>query len=122
MRLYIKCSVCKHEISFWTWSSDRINLKITHGDKIELECKKCNTAKKYYLDDLRAKKSKFALLIASIIFIIGTPLALILLWDYIWQTGLYGAFGLILIIGIPSTIYGIISKNDRQRVSLFNRS
>jgi len=122
MRLYIKCSDCNNEISFWTWSPDRVNLKMTHGDKIDLDCKKCNTTKKYYIDDLRAKKSKIALLIASIIFIIGTPIALILLWDYIWQTGLYGAFGLILIIGIPSTIYGIINKNDSQRVSIFNHS
>jgi hypothetical protein len=122
MRLYIKCSDCKNEISFWTLSSERVNLKMTHGDKIELDCKKCNTTKNYNIDDLRAKKSKIALIIASIIFIIGTPIALILLWDYIWQTGLYGAFGLILIIGIPSTIYGIINKNDNQRVSIFNRS
>jgi len=122
MRLYIKCSNCSNEISFWTWSSDRVSLKMTHGDKIELDCKNCNTTKKYFIDDLRAKKSKIALIIASIIFIIGTPIVLILLWDYIWQTGLYGALGLILIIGIPSTIYGIINKNDSQRISLFNRS
>lgn len=122
MKLYIKCSDCGNDISFWTWSSDRVSIKMSHGEKIELDCKSCNTTKKYYIDDLRAKKSKVALIIASMIFIIGTPIALILLWDYIWQTGLYGAFGLILIIGIPSTIYGIINKNDMQRVSLFNRS
>lgn len=122
MRLYIKCSDCDHDISFWTWTSERVDLKMTHGDKIELDCKNCNKKSKYYIDDLRAKESKIALIIALIIFIIGTPIALILLWDYIWQTGLYGALGLILIIGIPSTIYGIINKNDSQRVRLFNRS
>jgi hypothetical protein len=122
MRLYIKCSECSKDISFWTWSSDRVSIKMTHGEKIGLDCKSCNTTKEYYIDDLRAKKSKIASIIASVIFIIGTPIALILLWDYIWQTRLYGAFGLILIIGIPTTIYGIINKNDSQRVRLFNRS
>lgn len=122
MKLYIKCSDCDKEISFWTWSSERVDLKMTHGDKIELDCKNCDTIKKYYIDDLRAKKSKIALMISAILFIIGTPIALILLWDYIWQTGLYGALGLILIISVPSTIYGIVNKNDSQRVSLFNRS
>ncbi|MGE4289083.1 MAG: hypothetical protein AB7E36_10355 [Salinivirgaceae bacterium] len=122
MRIYIKCSNCNNDISFWTWSSDRVSLKMTHGDKIELDCKNCNTTIKYYVDDFRAKKSKIALIMALIIFIIGTPIALILLWDYIWQTGLHGAFGLILIIGIPSTIYGRINKNDNQRIRLFNRS
>jgi hypothetical protein len=122
MRIYIKCSDCSNNISLWTWSSDKVDLKMTHGDKIELECKNCKTIKKYNIEDLRAKKSKIALIIASIIFIIGTPIALILIWDYIWQTGLYGAFGLILIIGFPSIIYGIINKNDSQRVRLFNRS
>ncbi|MFB6320728.1 hypothetical protein [Saccharicrinis sp. FJH54] len=122
MKLYIKCSECKKEISFWTWSPEKVDLKMIHGDKIELKCKSCNSIKKYYIDNLRAKKSKIALLMASSIFILGTPITLILLWDYIWQSGLYGAFVLILIIGIPSTIYGIINKNDSQRVSLFNRS
>lgn len=122
MRLYIKCSYCKTEISFWTWLSDRVDLKMKHGEKIGLKCKNCNSTKKYFINDLKAKKSMIALITALIIFIVGTPIALMLLWDYIWQTGLYGAFGLILIIGIPSSIYMIINKNDQDRVRFFNRS
>jgi predicted membrane channel-forming protein YqfA (hemolysin III family) len=93
-----------------------------HGDKIELHCKSCNKTDKYSIDDLKAKESKIAILIGLLILIIGTPITLILLWDYIWQSGLYSAFGLILIIGIPGYVYMIINKNDQNRVRIFNRS
>jgi predicted membrane channel-forming protein YqfA (hemolysin III family) len=92
------------------------------GGKIELNCKACNKTDKYSIDDLKAKESKIAILIGLLILIIGTPITLILLWDYIWQSGLYSAFGLILIIGIPGSIYMIINKNDQNRVRVFNRS
>ena len=113
MKLYIECSDCKKNISFWTWSSDRIDLKMKHGDKIKLKCKNCNSTRKYYIDNLKAKKSKVALLLALIIFVIGTPISLILLWNYVRQSGLYSALGLIFIISIPSSIYGIINKNEK---------
>lgn len=93
-----------------------------HGDKIEIKCKACNKTKKYAIDDLRARESKIAALIGLVVLIIGTPIVFILLWDSIWQSGLYGAFGLILIIGIPGSVYMIINKNDHNKVSSFNRS
>jgi len=93
-----------------------------HGDKIKINCKACNETKKYPVNDLRARESRIAALIGLVILIIGTPIVLILLWDYIWQSGLYGAFGLFLIIGIPGSVYMIINKNDQSRVISFNRS
>lgn len=122
MKLYTKCSECKNEITTKSWHSTRVDFKMQHGEMIEIKCKSCNRIDKYSIDDLRAKESKVAALIGLIVLIVGTPIVLILLWDYIWQTGLYGAFGLILIIGIPSSVYLIINKNDQNRVSSFNRS
>lgn len=93
-----------------------------HGDRIELHCKACNKMDKYPIDDLKAKESKIAILIGLLVLFLGTLIVLILLWDYIWQTGLYDALGLILIITIPSSIYVIINRNENQRVRLFNNS
>ncbi len=122
MRLFSICTDCKNEISMRTWATTRVDLKMKHGDNIELYCKSCNKTDKYSIDDLKAKESKIAILIGLLILFIGTPISLILLWNYIWQTGLYSAFGLILIIGIPGFIYMIINKNDQNRVRIFNRS
>ena len=122
MRLFSTCTDCKNEISIRNWATTRVDLKMKHGDKIELHCNSCNKTDKYSIDDLKARKSKIALLIGLLILIVGTPITLILLRDYIWQSGLYSAFGLILIIGIPGSIYMIINKNDHNRVRLFNRS
>jgi len=112
MNLHTKCIDCKNEIIIKSWVSTRVDLKMMHGDKIELKCKACNRINKYDIDDLKARESKIAALIALVILVIGTPNAMILLWDSIWQSGLYGAYGLILIIGIPGSVYLIINKND----------
>ena len=122
MKVYSTCTDCKKEISIRTWATTRVDLKMKHGDSIELHCKACNKSDKYLINDIIAKDSKIAILVGLIVLIIGTPITLILLWDYIWQSGLYGAFGLILIIGIPSFIYMIINNNDQKRVRFFNRS
>jgi len=90
------------------------------GCKLILKCPE--SPHEYHVNDLRAQESKIAALIGLMVMIIGTAIILILLWDYIWQSGLYGAFGLILIIGIPGSVYMIINKNDQSRVNSFNRS
>ena len=105
-----------------SWVSTRVDLKMKLGDKIEISCKKCNRTDRYSINDLKARESKIAALIGLVILVIGTPIILFFLWDFIWQSGLYGAFGLILIVGIPGSIFMIINKNEQNRVSSFNRS
>ncbi len=122
MYVFARCETCSKKIKFWTWANNRVDLKMKHGDNIEIKCKFCNKTDKYSINDLKAKDSKIAIFTGLFVLIIGTPIVLILLWDYIFQSGLYSAFGLILIIGIPGLIYMIISKNDQSRVSNFNRS
>ena len=122
MKIYARCKECKSEIALWTRAANRVDLKMKHRDSIELHCKLCNKIYKYSIDELKAKQSKIALLTGALILITGAPVIIILLWDYIWKSGLYNAFGLILIIGIPGCVYTIISKNDQIRVNNFNRS
>ncbi|MBS2099210.1 hypothetical protein [Carboxylicivirga linearis] len=122
MKLYTICKDCKKEIGIWTWATDRVELKMNHGQDMQLHCNHCKKTNDYLIEDLKAKDNQIAILIGITVFIIGTPTLLIFLWDYIWQSGLYAVFGLVAIIGIPSLIYSVISKNDLDRVRNFNRS
>ena len=123
MKLFTNCSNCKTEISFSTWYSDRVEFKKSKGDSLNLNCKSCNKTDKYYIDKIKAKESKFALLIAFFFFLIGTPILLFFLWDYFFKVNyFYGMLGLLIPLTIPSIIYMVISKNESSKVKLFNRS
>jgi hypothetical protein len=108
MKLHTNCAHCKSEISFWVWVSDRVELKKSNGDFLKLTCKKCKQTKEYEVDNLKARESKIALLTGFLIFVVGTPTILILMWDYIWEAGIYGIVSLLFMVLIPSIIYGII--------------
>lgn len=122
MRIHTNCKYCKSEISFWVWASDRVEIKKSQGDFLELTCKKCKQKGKYDIDQIKAKESKIALLIGLLIFVIGTPTILIFMWDYIWKVGIYGVVSILFIVSVPSLIYGIISKNESNKIRIFNRS
>lgn len=123
MKVYTRCEKCKSDISFSTWETDRIGLKMSKGNSLNLTCRKFNYSGNYAIDDFKAKESKIAHLIALLIFIIGTPILFVLLWDKMFKTNnIYTIFILVIPLIIPSTIFAIISRNDRLRVSSFNRS
>jgi len=123
MRLYATCNKCKSDISIWTWKENRIDFKKSKQEWFSLTCKKCNHLDKYHIDSFSARNSKIALIIGLITFVIGTLFLLIFLWDYLFKTNnIYTIFGLISLLVVPSLVYGIISKNDLQRVCNFNRS
>ena len=123
MILFTNCKSCKSEISFRKLFSDRVEFKKLVGDSLELTCKSCNKTDKYRTDNVKAKESKLALLIAFLIFLIGTPILLLFLWDYFFKVNyFYAMLGLFLPLTIPSTIYLIINRNERLKVRLFNRS
>jgi hypothetical protein len=122
MKIYTRCTYCKNDISIWTWDSNRGEIKKTKGNFIESKCPKCNKTAKYDIDDFKARESKIALLISLIVFLLGTPVLFLTLWEYLWDSGIYGVLAILGVILIPSFIYGIINKNDINRVRLFNRS
>ena len=123
MKVYTRCKKCKSDISYSTWESDRVGMKMSLGNKIELRCKQCNYEDQYEIDGFKAKENRIAHFIALLVFLIGTPIILVLLWDKIFMTNnIYTILALVTPLVIPSVIFGIISKNDRQRVSIFNRS
>lgn len=123
MKLFTNCKNCKSEITFRSWYSDRVEFKKSKGDSLKLTCKSCNKTDKYYIDNIKAKESKFALLIAFMLFLIGTPILFFSLWDYFLKVNyFYGMLGLLIPLTIPSIIYMVISKNESSKVRLFNQS
>lgn len=123
MKLFTNCKNCKSEIRFKSWYSDRVEIKKSVGDSLQLKCKSCNKTDKYRIDTIKAKESKLALFFAFIIFLIGTPIMLFFLWDYFLKANyLYGILGLLLPLIIPSVIYMIVNKNESSKVRLFNQS
>ncbi len=122
MRLYVKCVHCKNEIVYKTNASTRVELKMIHGKSLELKCKTCGSKAHYLIDKLEARENKTILSIALLIFMIFTPLIMILFWRLIWISGLGGVLWLTIFISIPSYIYIILNKNEQNRVKFFNRS
>lgn len=123
MRLYTDCLKCKTEISFWTWKSDRVDFKKSTGENIVLTCKNCSHSDKYKIDNIKAKESKIAFITSLAVLVIGSPILYFALSDYIFKTNnVYTIAGLVTCLTIPSLIFSIITKNDRERARLFNRS
>ena len=121
MRLYTNCKKCKEEIRFSTWEPDRNRLAMDKGKKLELKCKKCGHAQKYHVNEFTAKESKIALIIGLLIFIVGTPLTVYWLWEYLFKVALvYSTITIASLIGVPLTIFTLIEKGQREKVSRFN--
>jgi len=121
MKLYTNCHNCKKEIRFSSWESDRVELSKSKGDKIELTCKNCGRKDLYHVNRIKATESKFAQIIGLIIFLVGTPLVFLWIWDYIFQSDyIYVIAGLIGMIGVPFMIYSVIEREQRKKVRQFN--
>jgi len=121
MKLQTTCKECKSEIVFHTWKTDRINLEMEKGKYIELRCKRCGITNKYHLNEIKAKESKVALIFGLLIFVLGTPILLLISWKISFQSmNIYFISGIIALIGIPLLIYTLIEKNEITKVRNFN--
>lgn len=122
MIIATKCSKCDQEIKKWTWYSDRVELAKSESEFLEMYCKSCNTSAKYHVDSFNAEPNKLAIITATAVFLIGTPLVFYFIWDLLleltWSYSILKVAGLLL---IPVIVYGIILKNDRRKVNSFNR-
>ncbi len=62
-----------------------------------------------------------ALIIGLLIFLIGTPLTVYLLWEYFFKIALiYSTILFATLVGVPIMIYILIEKEQREKVSRFN--
>ncbi len=105
-----------------TWATDRVDLAKSKGEFIEQTCQSCETKDKYHVDSFSAQPNRIAQIIGLAVFIIGTPLILIFIWQpLLTLTWSYAILAIAALLLIPVTIYGIIQKEDRRKVSSFNR-
>jgi hypothetical protein len=122
MIITTKCKNCKEPLSCKINFSDKVGFAMENGEFVEIKCDQCSAIGKYHIDTFYAKSNKSSLIIAVIIFLIGTPLMLYLVWDKIINSGCVLCIAVIIIpIIIPSLIYGIIVKNCRIKTNAFNR-
>jgi hypothetical protein len=119
MKLTTTCNKCRQEIKTKTWSNDRVELARTKGEFIELSCMNCNTTDKYHVDRLSTRPSWLAHVFALTILLIVTQLLLFFIWEPICSlTWSYAIIAIVSLLLIPVTLYGLILKDDRTRVSL----
>jgi len=121
MRLYTNCNNCKKEIRFSSWESDRVELSKSKGNNIELTCSNCQHQDFYHVNRINAIESKIAQIIGLTIFLVGTPLMFLWIWDYMIQfTYIYVIAGLVGIIGVPFMIYSVFEREQRKKIRQFN--
>ncbi|MFH4964966.1 hypothetical protein V8G69_08180 [Gaetbulibacter sp. M235] len=122
MKLFAVCPKCKNEISFNSIHKTRVEFAMNDGETKTLNCKICEYKNTFKINELYAKESKIAQIIAGLIFFIGTPFLLFYAKTILIKMG---TLKLTLIIGsfmlIPALIYKTILKEDRIRVNTFNR-
>lgn len=105
----------------WTLASDRVEFALRDGDEQIYFCKACGHEDKYHVDSFTAAPNKLIQVVASIVFLIGTPIGIYLLWDIIWaMTYSYAILGVAASGLIPIAIYMLLLRDDRRRVSAFN--
>lgn len=75
----------------------------------------------YHVNEIKASGSKVAQIAGLLIFIAGTPLVFLWIWDYFFRFAyIYVIAGLVLMIGVPYIIYSLIEKEQRKKVRQFN--
>lgn len=122
MKLFAKCTKCKHEMSFDSNHKTRVEFAMYDGHTKTLNCKNCQQSNNLKVNDLYAKESKTAIKIASLIFLIGTPILIYYIPTFLLKYGgLYSTLGIAGFMLIPVFVYSNILKEDRIRVNTFNR-
>ena len=122
MKVYGKCKKCNNEIGFRTSSNTRVEFAMNVGETKKLNCKNCGINSEIHVDELFAKESKSAKIIAGLIFFIGTLLALVFVFPVLLKSRNHYV---ILLVGglllVPVIAYGILKKQEQNRVKSRNR-
>lgn len=83
MILYTRCNHCRKDITIFSWTSNKNNLRRRKGKQIKLVCKRCGHRDEYYISKVKAMESRKTLLILFLIFLVGVPYLLYLYWSYL---------------------------------------
>ena len=122
MKLIVNCKECRNKIKLKSSVNDRAELSREIGNEFNLRCEECAREKKYHVNDVKAKESKWIDLIALGIFVFGTVIIGYLLRGYFFMSNnpyYVRAVGGSLIF--PSLVYMILKKIERDNANRFNR-
>lgn len=101
--------------------SDRSELSKIEAKEIELRCKHCNKSIKYHVNEIYAVQRLFPLILALMVFVFGTIIEFVLLWDYFFRINFfYNLLSLISVLLVPFWIYNIINNEENKKVRNFN--
>ncbi len=121
MRLIVNCKHCRKEIRVRKSATDRGALAREEGDQIVLDCGTCSRKDSYHVNEVRAQESKIIAVVALLVFVFGTAIIMYELKAYFFlPNNPYNAISIGGILLIPVVVYGLLMKQERDRVSLFN--
>ncbi len=121
MRLIANCKHCREEIRLRKSVNDRGELAREEGDQLMLECGKCSRKETYHVNEVRAQESKTVAISALLVFVFGTAIIGYELKAYFFlPNNPYSAISIGGALLIPVVVYGLLMKQERDKVSLFN--
>jgi hypothetical protein len=120
MRLFSICPQCNKEFTINTRASDRFILARKLGEEFPINCTECGSRLGVHVNEVKAEENKIMSLLAGIIFLAGTIILFIWLWEYLFRTSAYGVLSFIGVLMIPYFVYGGINRSQRERVKYFN--
>lgn len=121
MKLVANCKHCREEVSVRKSATDRGELAKEEGDQLLLECGKCSKKDTYHVNEIRAQESKTVAVSALLVFVFGTAIIGYELKAYFFlPNNPYSAISIGGMLLIPVVVYGLLIKQERDQVSLFN--
>lgn len=122
MKLVTSCKNCSQEIKFYSRAINRPRLVQKRGEEFELKCQHCKATCKYHVDEVSAEENKSILIVALVVFFLGTPLIVYLTWGYLFRlANIYAIGGLVGVITIPFLIFTVINKSQEEKARNFNK-
>lgn len=123
MKLFAICPKCKQEINFKSKLKTRAEFALKEGETKSLICESCETENSFKVDELTAKKSNIALIVAGLLFLIGIPFVIYYVSHFVLKIGgLYATLTIVGFLLIPIVVYKMIQTNEKIRVNRFNIS
>ena len=122
MKLIVNCKNCQEKITLKNSVNDRAELSKEIGNEFKLKCKGCLIEHKYHMNDVKAKESRLLAIIAFLFFVFGTGIFVYLLREYLFMpNNPYNVLAIGGIILIPSFVYVIFKKQERDNTRRFNQ-
>ncbi|MEO0337979.1 MAG: hypothetical protein AAF242_02080 [Bacteroidota bacterium] len=123
MRIEAKCKICGHRaVKLKKAYLDRSYLERSLGSQIRVQCSHCLMSQTYRPNDFWAKENKLVALIAMLVCLAGTGVILYFLRPYLLQPlNPYSVLSIGGILFIPATVYILLVKGERDKVSQFNK-